>query len=94
MARDAFDPRLPFLLEQEEQASGEIWPHWPVILLVGGGGRKLIQGSASAADHIPSSGPGASGCNPANEGDQNRYYSAARAKVPKVTRKSEWVNVA
>ena len=32
---------------------------WPVILLVVGG-VKLLQGSASAADHVPSSGPGAS----------------------------------
>jgi hypothetical protein len=31
---------------------------WPVILLVVGG-VKLLQGSASTADHIPSSGPGA-----------------------------------
>src|SRR6266404_5468418 len=32
---------------------------WPVILLVVGG-VKLLQGSASTADHVPSSGPGAS----------------------------------
>jgi len=40
---------------------------WPVILLVVGG-VKLLQGSASAADHIPSSGPGAPGAIPPNAG--------------------------
>jgi Domain of unknown function (DUF5668)/B-box zinc finger len=40
---------------------------WPVVLLVIGG-VKLLQGSASAADHIPSSGPGAPGAIPPNVG--------------------------
>ena len=40
---------------------------WPVILLVVGG-VKLLQGSASDAEHIPSSGPGAPGAIPPNAG--------------------------
>jgi hypothetical protein len=40
---------------------------WPVILLVVGG-VKLLQGTASGADHIPSSGPGAPGAIPPNVG--------------------------
>src|SRR5258708_678614 len=40
---------------------------WPVVLLVIGG-VKLLQGSGSAADHMPSSGPGAPGGTPPNAG--------------------------
>src|SRR5258708_6691712 len=40
---------------------------WPVILLVVGG-VKLLQGSASAADHVPSSGPGPRVATPPNGG--------------------------
>src|SRR5258708_28990184 len=46
-----------FLLENMHVAN--FGRTWPVILLVVGG-VKLLQGSASAADHVPSSGPGAS----------------------------------
>ena len=40
---------------------------WPVIMLVIGG-VKLLQGGASTADHIPSSGPGTPGAIPSNDG--------------------------